>query len=583
MGSIYAVDYETYYDDQVSVTTLGPWNYVCNEHYSAYMVSIVGDDGLEYVGPPEDAPWDNIIDGTWLSHNALFDQTVHDQLGLSRPAGPWYCTADLTAYCGVKRGLDTAAKHLLGIEVSKAVRTKMKGKTWVDAINSGMAQDLKEYAIDDSRHCLALWQGYQEFWPDHERALSQHTRDIANRGICINKARLARYRIDLSKAREKILDDIPWVGEGRDEDTPLSTNKLRAYLAEKGIPCPPSVSPIAESYLTWAKKYPKHTKPVELMTQYRRVNRLLKQLNTLREFVRPNGTVGTPLKYFGAHTGRWSGGGGFNFQNIPGSELAGVELRRLFVPSKGRRLLSVDLSQIEARVLAWVAGDFPFLDLVATGQSPYEAHARASLGWTGGPLKKEDPQLYKLAKARVLGLGYGCGHLKFVELAKMMLGRAITPEEAQLIVNDYRRSNPLIVAFWYNLDGDLKRHIHRHPGEPYELELPSGRVLEYHDLTRDDKGVRGVTVLGMPAVYLYGGKLAENVVQAIARDVMGANLLRLEEAGHQILLHIHDEAIIEVDADFDTSEVESIMAHTPSWLEGCPLDAEAVKHTYLAK
>ena len=64
---------------------------------------------------------------------------------------------------------------------------------------------------------------------------------------------------------------------------------------------------------------------------------------------------------------------------------------------------------------------------------------------------------------------------------------------------------------------------------------------------------------------------------------MGANLLRLEEAGHQILLHIHDEAIIEVDADFDTSEVESIMAHTPSWLEGCPLDAEAVKHTYLAK
>ncbi|MGN0828102.1 MAG: DNA polymerase [Akkermansia sp.] len=117
-------------------------------------------------------------------------------------------------------------------------------------------------------------------------------------------------------------------------------------------------------------------------------------------------------------------------QNLHKGEHHGVDMRALFIPRPGHKFVISDLSQIETRVLLYLAGDTTQLEEIAKGTSPYEAHARASMGWTGGKLKEEDPGLYALAKARVLGLGFGCGKVRFSDLAKSMVGIELTPEEA---------------------------------------------------------------------------------------------------------------------------------------------------------
>lgn len=290
------------------------------------------------------------------------------------------------------------------------------------------------------------------------------------------------------------------------------------------------------------------------------------------------------------------------------------------------KMISSDLSQIEPRVLAWCAGDQAMLDLLAAGQSPYEAHARATMGWKGGELKKEDKGLYALAKARVLGLGYGCGWEKFITVAAMMAGLDITKDDPEFvhstlpdgtplydkdgapkmvsgygynskrIVADYREQNPLIVALWRRLDEAFKGSI----GGDFEMMLPSGRAMVYRDVREawvmkrnPDTGKierrRAVTAEafrnGVPGrLALYGGLLTENLVQATARDVFAEHLLTLEDTpGVTILFTCHDEAVLEVEEHISAKDIEKIMSKTPDWLPGCPIAAEAKEIPHYCK
>jgi len=577
----YAIDYETYYDDQCSIRNQGPWNYCADdEHWEAYLVSVVGP-GLEYVGPPSKAPWAEIVDSDWVSHNALFDSTVHAQLGLPGPLGRWHCSADLAAFRGCKRSLDAAATYLLDKPVSKAMRNWMKGKRWIDAVNAGKDEELKKYAVDDSKVCLEIWEKEARHWPEKERCLSLHTRTMANRGIRIDKTAVLKAKETLADKRESIFKAIPWAPS---EDKPLSLKKLQEHLATSGIPMPKSTSLSSAEYQAWEEKYSAHCEPIKLMADYRRANRLYKQLDTLQRFTRRDSTLGTQLKYFGAHTGRWSGEGGFNFQNMPAGELIGIDMRKFFIPREGKRLCIVDLSQIEARVLAWLVDDQDFLGAVRSGQSPYEAHARATMGWTGGKLKEEDPEKYKLAKMRVLGLGYGCGWSKFREIARLWAGWDLSDAESHNIVSDFRRANPKITRYWRGIERYIGAEMVAGKVEA-SIGLPSGRDLVYHELGAHGPRRQNLVaspVRGLPPRGLYGGILTENVVQAIARDVMAEAILRLESAGLPVVLHVHDEAVLEVDPGTDPREVEALMAQSPTWLD-CPLGAEAQLSDFYTK
>lgn len=268
-----------------------------------------------------------------------------------------------------------------------------------------------------------------------------------------------------------------------------------------------------------------------------------------------------------------------NCQNLPREATFGVDLRRCIVARPGRKFIVSDLSQIEPRVMAWLCGEHTLLDQLRKGVPLYEAHARQTMGWKGGSLKKEDPRLYALAKARVLGLGYGCGPDKFVAVARTMGGIELSASDARATVTAFRQSNRGILALWNRLGTDFKRSVRE---GTYEVELPSGRTLTYYNVSSHG-GWTCQTQRGGPKVRMYGGKLAENLVQAVARDVFAEALLRLAAAGIDVVLHCHDEVVCEVPIDTDPADIERLMSITPDWLPGCPLAAESVESEHYLK
>jgi DNA polymerase len=258
-----------------------------------------------------------------------------------------------------------------------------------------------------------------------------------------------------------------------------------------------------------------------------------------------------------------------------------MDIRKLFIPRRGKKFIMADLAQIEPRVLAWLTGNVEMLNLMAGGMSPYEAFARTSMGWTGGDLKKEDAEKYQLSKIQVLGLGYGCGWDKFITIAAGYMVY-LDEEQSRQIVDAFRTSNPLITGMWKNLDDAFKGSV----GSDFVFGLPSGRNMNYRDVRREVRSKKNkegkyekrfvyTCAVGTKRVESYGGKLTENLIQAVARDVFGAHLLRLDGNVGDVIFHVHDEAICEVDEDVTPQDVEHEMAQNPSWCDGLPTAAEA--------
>jgi len=300
--------------------------------------------------------------------------------------------------------------------------------------------------------------------------------------------------------------------------------------------------------------------------------------------MRDDDSIPVQLKYWGAHTGRWSGDAGINMQNLPRGEMYGVNLRHLLTPRRGFKFVIVDLSQIEPRVLAWLSDDVAMLEALRKGMPLYEAHARATMGWTGGKLKDENPDLYRLAKARVLGLGYGCGAGKFQFVARAMAGLELEPTECERIVSDWRRTNKDITSFWRALDAQIAAAADRRGN--FEYALPSGRVMRWWSPRRDPetRSVIAASAKNTTRVSTWGGKLTENIVQAVARDVFADGLQRLEAKGYRIVWHVHDEVIIEVPeqhAEAVLTDTINILSTPPKWATHLPLAAEgSVETTY---
>ncbi len=581
----FAIDFETYYDKEVSISTLGIYHYLRHPQSSIYMVGIYsGTGGLAYVGPPADAPWEKLRGAHLVAHNARFDKACFDrliELG-SIPADlgvTWDCTADMVSFLGCPRSLKEAVATLFGVSLSKDMRDNMKGVTYEKAVQKGMAEELAVYCLKDARWCYKLWDFYAHRWPEEERRLSRLTREMCDRGIAVNTPLLQEGRRKLGEVACDALDKIPWVPE----NPPLSPKALRQACAEACIEAPPSLAEDSPECSAWEERYGDAFPWVGAMRDYRKVNALDKKLHTLDNRLQDGGIFAYGLKYFGAHTGRWSGDSGFNMQNLPRTAMYGVELRPMLIPRPGHVFVISDLGQIEQRVLSWLAGDNRMMEVLETGVSVYEAHARATMGYTGTEsLKHADPDMYRLAKARVLGLGYGAGAAVFVKIAKAMAGLTISPAQASQVVAEFRRTNPLVLALWKKLEQAFRLRVGK--GD-FELPLPSGRRSLIYRRVRNLNAGLAAEVQGRP-VSLFGGKLTENLTSATARDVLGDILLRLDDAGYQVVMHVHDEVVVEVPRSrIDTAlkDVEAAMTTNPDWLQGLPLAAETMTSEHYTK
>ena len=187
----YAIDFETYYDKEVSISTLGSYHYLRHPQCSIYMVAIYSQEaGFAFVGEPKDLDWQRFDDAHFVAHNASFDKACFErlqELGIvpCSLSPTWDCTADLAAFLGSGRSLAAASDELLGIHLMKATRDKMKGKTWEQSLELGMAAELAAYCLADAKSCYELWTRFHRSWLPSEQALSRHTRQMGERGIVV--------------------------------------------------------------------------------------------------------------------------------------------------------------------------------------------------------------------------------------------------------------------------------------------------------------------------------------------------------------------------------------------------------------
>lgn len=281
------------------------------------------------------------------------------------------------------------------------------------------------------------------------------------------------------------------------------------------------------------------------------------------------------------------------------SDVLSQLIRTAFIPKEGCRFIVSDFSAIEARVLAWLAGEDWVLNAFKNGEDIYCSTASQMFGV---PVVKHgvNGDLRQKGKVATLACGYGgsVGALKAMGAIEM----GLSEDELQSIVDSWREANPNIVSLWWDIDAVVKRVVKTRIKEKYKnlvisyekgilfIELPSKRRLAYPKAKIGTNRFGGESVVyegivvgnKWDKIESYGGKFVENIVQAIARDILAEALMRLEEKGFNIVMHIHDEVVIESDSS-SIEEINEIMSIVPSWAPGLILDADGFESEFYKK
>ena len=584
-GSAVGVDFETYYSTDYSVRQCGTWAYCQDERFDAYLVA-VSDGTQTCVCPPEDFSWETIAGLEWVSHNRDFDRAVHrrlQELGKTPKADPeaWHCSAALCSYLQFPRDLKGAAKAALGETIDKTVRVRLRGRRSRSSSSTDvLGAELLNYAARDAEVCLELWDRFSDGWPAHERQLFDITSGLGRFGLCIDWAYVSEKRKELEKLVAEFKSNLPF-------SPALSIKQFQVACKAVNIPPPRSTAANDPGLVDWLDRH-NDTEPASWarsMQRIRSANRTSKVLEAMEARRMPSGRLSFELKYCGASTGRWSGGGGLNLQNLNRKATAGVDMRRVIVPPPGHRLAVVDYAQIESRILLFLAGDTGSVEMFRSNPNSdaYEIHARATMGYTESESLKTHcdrtgSNLRHFAKARVLGLGFGCGWRRFIEVAKTMAGLDLDEDGAKGVVKNFRLTNPQIVGLWSRLQAACDAC----DGSDYVLPLPCTqanpalkRRLIYRDVVVDDAGI--ACTVGGKRIRVFGGLLAENWTQATARDVLASAWLRCGVDGYMPVLCVHDELVFELRDDTAAADLErilTIMETSPAWAPNLPLKAE---------
>lgn len=337
------------------------------------------------------------------------------------------------------------------------------------------------------------------------------------------------------------------------------------------------------------------------------------------------------LQFYGTRTGRWAGRL-VQMQNLPQNHIDGLDLdlarqavkmgdiellalnygnvpetlsqliRTAFIPTEGKYYAVCDFSAIEARVLAWMAGEDWLLEVFRTHGKVYEASAAKMYHCDISEITKTDPRRQK-GKISVLALGYqgGVGALDAMGGKRMGLSEE---DEAQIVV-DYRNANPKIVQFWYDVENAAKACALHHRtvqlrNLTFEMQkngtmtitLPSGRPISYPAITgstnrfgKESLKFRGVNQESKKWGWIetYGGKLTENIIQAVARDCLAETMARVEAAGFPVVFHVHDELICEVENTSDLDKIQEIFKEPIPWAEDLPLKGAGYTGNYYFK
>ena len=300
------------------------------------------------------------------------------------------------------------------------------------------------------------------------------------------------------------------------------------------------------------------------------------------------GAFPVPLRYYGAHSSRWSAEGGINLQNLPSRGQDGGKLKNAILAPEGHVIIDADSAQIEVRVLAWLAGQDDLVESFRKKEDVYRIMASKIYGKPPEEINKTERQIGKVA---VLGCGYGISHNKLRTFLKLQAGVEVDESEAKRIVDTYRRVNYKIADLWKKADtaltylaGGMTYIIDAHGicivAPRKGITLPNKLHIQYPGLRQiasESGKTQWVYDSKGEIIYIYGAKVVENLTQGIARCVVAEQMLRISKR-YPVVLTVHDSAACvapAAEAEEAQRFVEECMSWTPAWAKGLPLACES--------
>lgn len=619
--SLITLDWETYYAQDFGFRTMTTEEYIRDKRFQEIGVGIKVDDepARWFSGTHQEikkhltelTDW---TDAALLCHNTLFDGAILAWRFGIKPAFFLDTLSMARALHGVDAGGSLAAlaeRYEIGkkgTEVEDA-----KGKKLEDFA----AADLKqygEYCKNDVELTYKLFHLMAPSFPSDEVKLIDMTlRMFIDPVFKVDDAMLVQRLEELKQEKNDLLATLKERLKCDDEEAvrkKLASNKQFAGLiTDYGIIPPTKLSPTTgketfalakndEGFISLSEHEDTF---IQQLCAVRLGTKSTLEESRITRFIdigkRNKGLLPIPLKYYGAHTGRWSGSDKVNFQNLPSRDKKKKALKNAVLPPEYSVVINCDSSQIEARVLAWLAGQDDVVQQFSNGDDVYSIFASKVYNRT---ITKADPVERFVGKTCVLGLGYGTGWRKLQHTLKTQPPVAvINDEECQAIVNLYRDVNSDIISLWKDCDKALEEICNwDEKSKPFYLgqhevlqvtgegiQLPNGLMIRYPKLHFDTTGDKSQYKYKSRKgeISIWGGAVVENVVQALARIVVGEQMLAINER-FRVVLTVHDAAVIvvpEVIKDEALSFIIEKMSTPPTWAATLPVACEAkYGHSY---
>lgn len=642
------IDIETYSD--MDLPKVGVYKYVNSPNFEVLLFSYAIDGGE--VQTVDLASGDEMPDSIMaaltdpdiikVAFNAQFERVAlstwfDDWLDPAQ----WHCTMVWANELGMPAGLGQVAKYLK-LDVQKDTRgtqlinffskpckpTKANNmrtrnyptddpEKWRTFVHYNKVDVYTEMAIGDALSAFPVkpseWQLY---------ALDQRINDRGvgiDTTLAVEAVNMMETQNDLNSARLKELTGL---------DNPNSLKQFKGWLAEQGYPFDKLGKALVEKAL--AEEDLPDNVALALRLRLSLSNSSTKKFVMMKNAECDDGRVHGLLQFYGANrTGRWAGRL-VQVQNLPRNSIDTLDtardlvkdgnsdaitllydsipntlkqlVRTALVPAKGNLFYICDFSAIEARVIAWLSGESWSLEAFRTHGKIYEATASKMFGIPLESISKHSPERQR-GKVATLALGYQGGTNALITMGA--LDNGITEDELPDLVDSWRKANPHVVKFWWNvqkkaisvLQNGGVAHLQKgmkiyHKDGFMFIQLASGRKLAYAN-ARLQEGKYGPEIIydgqgdrvGYATLHTYGGKLVENIVQATARDLLAEAMWRLDKAGFPAVFHVHDEVVVDAPTDKsnELSQMEKVMCEVPKWADGLPLNAAGYTTPYYRK
>jgi DNA polymerase I-like protein with 3'-5' exonuclease and polymerase domains len=605
------LDFETFYSKDFSLKKLTTEEYIRNPLFEVVGVGIKVNDGpTEWASGTDEQMKEYLDEFDWansmlLAHNTMFDGAILNWKFGIRPKiyADTLCIA--RALNGVEHSVSLAAlveRYGLGKKGTEIVNAIDKRR---EDFSEEELDKYGDYCVNDVELTYELFKTMGKYFPKQELKLIDLTlRMFIDPILDLDLGLLEQHLTQTRNHKDELLE-----AAGIEDKKELMSNvKFAELLKGIGVEPPTKVSPTTgQEAFAFAKTddgfkaLQEHDNPkVQALVAARLGNKSTLEETRTQRFIdiAKRGLLPVPVRYYAAHTGRWGGDDKINLQNLPSRGPNGKMLKRSIIAPDGYMLVDCDSSQIEARVLAWLAEQEDLVSAFANKEDVYVNMAARIYDKPEDEISKDERFV---GKTTILGAGYGMGAVRFKDQLKNF-GFDIELGEARRIIQVYRDTNWKINHLWrraqlmlvnmnnednertcFGVRGVVEYGFDHQGGERDvingHIRLPSKLLMRYERLesTAGERGEEFSYDTRRGRTRIYGGKVIENVCQAIARCVIGEQMLDIAKK-YRVVLTVHDSVVCcvpEEEVEEAQRYIEACMRKVPEWATGLPLDCES--------